>query len=105
MNAINEERVFWREKFFGEKFDFQSRIVFCRFDACLFVDCIFLFDGQTEQLAFTNCTFKDCNVESIEPDDVRALVLKDNFFDRPLKDRKADFDLRLAEALRGRAKL
>lgn len=101
---LREERVFWREKFFGETFDFTSRMLFWRFDACVFVDCTLLIDAATEQLTFTSCTFKDCNVDRIDADEARGLIARDNFFERPLNERKTDFDARLAEALRSRLK-
>ena len=104
MTELREERVFWRESFFAETFDYRSRILFVRFDACVFVDCTLLLDAATEQVAFTGCTFKDCNLDHIAEDEARGLIAKDNFFDRPLRERKADFDARLAEVLRARAK-
>lgn len=104
MSTINlrEERVFWRESYHVRTFDFRSRMLFWRFDACAFVDCTLLIDPGTEQLSFTECTFKDCNIDHIEADEVRGLVARDNFFDRPLALRKADFDQRLMAALNAR---
>lgn len=105
MNELREERVFWQEKFFGETFDFRARLLFWRFDGCLFVDCTFLIDAATEQLAFTECTFKDCNIDHILVDEARGLIARDNFFDHPLDERKADFDRRLAAALSSRERI
>ncbi|MBB5055100.1 hypothetical protein HNQ36_005111 [Afipia massiliensis] len=105
MNDLREERVFWREHFFGETFDFRSRILFWRFDGCVFVDCTFMIDHATEQLAFTECTLKDCSIDHIDADEVRGLIARDNFFDRPLNERKADFDRRLAAALSARKEI
>ncbi len=99
MNELREERVFWREQFFGQTFDFRSRIMFSRFDGCVFVDCTLLVDSGTEQLAFTECTFKDCSIDQLLVDEARGLIARDNIFDRPLNERKADFDQRLAAAL------
>ncbi|MBN9007342.1 MAG: hypothetical protein J0H40_18250 [Rhizobiales bacterium] len=99
MTDLREERVFWRESFYGERFDFRSRIMFWRFDACLFVNCTLLMDDETDQLAFTGCIFKDCNVDRIDADESRGIVSRDNFFDRPIAERKADFERRLTEAL------
>jgi hypothetical protein len=57
----------------------------------------------TEQIAFTRCTFKDCNVDSIEPDGSRELVSRDNIFERPLEDQRKDFDERLEAFLSKRS--
>jgi hypothetical protein len=99
---LSEERVFWRETYYARTFDFKSRMLFWRFDSCVFIDCTIWIDAGTEQLAFTECTFKDCNVDHIDADEVRGLIARDNFFDRPLALRKADFDRRLSEALNAR---
>lgn len=99
MTDLREERVFWKEKYFGETWDFRSKILFLRFDGCTFVDCTLLIDSAIEQLEFTRCTFKDCNLTDLGEDSARALVARENFFDRPLKIRKAEFDRRLEEAL------
>ncbi len=99
---LSEERVFWRETYYARAFDFRSRMLFWRFDACIFVDSTILIDAATEQLSFTECTFKDCNVDRIITDEARGLIAKDNFFALPIAQRKADFDRRLAEALNGR---
>lgn len=101
---LREERVFFRESFYGETFDFRSRILFYRFDACTFVDCTLLIDTATEQVAFTGCTFKDCNIDRIDADEMRGLVVRDNFFDKPIAVRKAEFDRHLAEVLSARRK-
>jgi hypothetical protein len=94
-----EERVIWRERFQAEYFDFRGKSLFTRFDCCEFVKCTLLLDLGTEQLAFTECVFKDCNLDKLEQDEVRGLYVRDNFFDRPLEERRADFDKRLAQAL------
>jgi hypothetical protein len=99
MTDFCEERVFHDQDFFGATFDFRSQIVFWRFDACVFVDCNILIDADTEQLAFTGCTFKDCNIDRLVPDEARALIVRETTFERPIAERKADFERRLAEAL------
>jgi hypothetical protein len=99
MTDLLEERVFWQETFFSETFDFRGRTQFSRFDNCTFVKCTLLIDHATEHLAFTGCTFKDCNIDQIEPDEARAIEARDNFFDRPLEMRRTDFEKRLAEVL------
>lgn len=104
MIEVREERVYWRETFFAQTFDFTSRMLFWRFDACIFVDCTLLIDTATEQLTFSGCTFRDCNLNYIDTDEARGLIATDNLFDRPLSERKADFDARLANALRARSK-
>jgi hypothetical protein len=97
-----EERVIYRKRFQAYQFDFRGKITFTRFDRCEFVKCTLLIDHGTEQLAFTKCVFKDCNIDKLEPDEKRALYVRDNFFDRPLDDRRAEFEKRLAEALAAR---
>jgi hypothetical protein len=51
------------------------------------------------EIAFTSCVFKDCNIDKLEPDEERGLYVKDNFFDRPLEERRAEFERRLAQVL------
>jgi hypothetical protein len=97
-----EERVIWDERFQGEQFDFRGKIIFMRFDGCEFVNCTLLIDHETGQLAFTSCVFKDCNIDKLEPDEERGLYVKDNFFDRPLEERRAEFERRLAQVLAAR---
>jgi hypothetical protein len=55
-----------------------------------------------DQLAFTACVFKDCNIDKLEPDEARGLHVMDNFFDRPLDERRAEFEINLAQALAAR---
>jgi hypothetical protein len=55
----------------------------------------------TEQLAFTACVFKDCNIDKLQPDETRGLYVMDNLFDRPPDERRAEFEVRLAQALAG----
>jgi hypothetical protein len=61
-----------------------------------------LIDHGTEQLAFTECVFKDCNLDKLEPDEERGLYVRGNFFYRPLEERRAEFENRLAQALAAR---
>ena len=79
-----EERVIWRERFQAQYFDFRGKSIFTRYDGCEFVKCTLLIDHDTEQLAFTECVFKDCNIDKLEQDEGRGLYVRDNFFDRPL---------------------
>ncbi len=102
--SLREERVFWRETYYARTFDFRSRILFWRFDACIFVDCILLIDPETEQLTFTECTFKDCNVDRIDSNEECGLLVKDSIFALPIAQRKADFDRRLTNVLNARRK-
>ena len=97
-----EERVIWNECFQSRHFDFRGKIIFARFDGCEFVKCTLLIDSGTEQLAFTECVFKDCNIDKLEPDEARGLYVKDNFFDRPLEERRAEFEAKLARTLADR---
>jgi hypothetical protein len=97
-----EERVIWNERFQSRHFDFRGAIIFARFDSCEFVKCTLLIDHGTEQLAFTSCVFKDCNIDRLEPDEDRGLYVKDNFFDRPLEQRRAEFEAKLAQTLADR---
>jgi hypothetical protein len=50
------------------------------------------------QLAFTACIFRDCNIDKLEPDEALGFCV----FDRPLEQRRTDFEIRLAQALAGR---
>jgi hypothetical protein len=56
-------------------------------------------DKDTEQIAFTGCTFKDCNMYSIDADEARGIVSNDNTFERPLDEQRKDFEERLAAVL------
>lgn len=96
--------VFWNDTVHAEIFDFRGQVHFARFDGCTFVKCTIVLDSSAEQLAFTSCTFKDCNIDHIDADEARGIVVRDNFFDRPIAERKADFERRLAEALNRRLK-
>jgi len=73
-----------------------------RFDGCTFVKCTLLVDQDTEQLTFTECVFKDCNIDKLEQNEERGLYVRDNFFDRPLDERRVDFENKLAQALAAR---
>ena len=104
MNFVGptEERVIWRERFQSQHFDFRGKIVFTRFDGCEFVKCTFNIDQHTEQLTFTECVFKDCNIDRLEQDERRGLYVRDNFFDRPLEERRSEFENKLAQTLAAR---
>ncbi len=97
-----EERVIYRKRFQAYQFDFRGKMTFTRFDRCEFVKCTLLIDHGTEQLAFTKCVFKDCNIDKLEPDEKRGLYVRDNFFDRPLDERRAEFEKMLTEVLAAR---
>jgi hypothetical protein len=45
---------------------------------------------------------KDSNIDKLEPDEGRGLYARDNFFDRPLDERRAEFENRLTQALAAR---
>ena len=59
-----EERIIWRTRFQAQIFDLRGKAVLTRFDCCEFVKCTLLIDHGTEQLAFTECAFKDCNIDT-----------------------------------------
>src|SRR5258705_3095178 len=97
-----EERVIYRERFQAQYFDFRGKSIFTRYDGCEFVKCTLLIDQGTEQLAVTACVFKDCNIDKLEEDTERGLYARDNVFDHPLAERRAEFEHRLAQALAAR---
>jgi hypothetical protein len=99
-----DERVVYLERFQGVYFDFRGKSIFTRYDRCEFVKCTLLIDHATEQLAFTACVFKDCNIDQLQPDEARGLYVIDNFFDRPLDERRDEFEIRLAQVLAMRRK-
>jgi hypothetical protein len=45
---------------------------------------------------------QNCNIDKLEPNEKRGLYVRDNFFDRPLEERRAELEKRLAEALAAR---
>jgi hypothetical protein len=97
-----EERVIWRKRFQAQIFDFRGKIVLTRFDCCEFVKCTLFIDRGTEQLAITECTFTDCNIDRLAPDEERGLHVIDSVFQRPLDERWAEFEQKLAQALAAR---
>jgi hypothetical protein len=99
-NEPQDERVIWNERFQSKHLDFRGKIIFTRFEGCEFVKCTLLTDHGTEQLAFTRCVFKDCNIEKLEADEARGLYIRDNFFERPLEQRRAEFEQKLARTER-----
>src|SRR5260221_5673643 len=94
-----EERVIYRERFQAAYFDFRGKSIFTRYDRCEFVKCTLLIDHATEQLAFTACVFRDCNIDQLQPNEERGLYVLDNVFDRPLDERRVEFWKRLAPTL------
>lgn len=103
MASAIDERVVWKETFYSETFDFRSRMHFCRFDECTFIRCTLILDHSTEQLAFTGCTFKDCNIDHLDADEARGIESTDNTFDKPLAEKRKEFDDHLAAVLRKRS--
>lgn len=99
MSEYLEERIIFAERFQARTLDFRGQFAFARYDECEFVKCTILIDDETENLAFTHCSFEDCNISELNPDADRAIVTGDNIFKLPIEDRKADFDRRLTEAL------
>jgi hypothetical protein len=73
--APTEERIIWRTRFQAQIFDLRGKAVLTRFDCCEFVKCTLLIDHGTEQLAFTECAFKDCNVDQLESNEERGLYI------------------------------
>jgi hypothetical protein len=100
---VNEERVFWQETFLAKTLDFRSRINFIRFDACTFINCTLLIDDETEQLAFTDSVFQDCNIDHLDADDARSIRAENNRFERPIESRRLDFEKKLEDALDARS--
>jgi hypothetical protein len=62
----SEERVIYSERFQGVHFDFRGKSIFTRYDRSEYVKCTLLIDHSTEQLAFTACVFKECNIDKLE---------------------------------------
>jgi hypothetical protein len=94
-----EERVIFEERFQARTLDFRGRSVFTRYDGCEFVKCELLIDDQTEHLAFTGCTFEDCNITELKFGEDKPLVADGNIFKLPIEVRTADLGRRLTEAL------
>jgi hypothetical protein len=101
-NDPTEERVIYHERFQAVHFDFRGKSIFTRFDCCEFVKCTLLIDQATEQLTFTACAFKDCNIDNLHSDAERGLNVADNLFFRLLSERRAEFEIRLAQAFAAR---
>lgn len=99
MGQYLEERIIFAERFQARTLDFRGKLAFARYDECEFVKCTILIDDETENLAFTHCSFEDCNISALAPDEDRALLVSDNIFKLPIAARKADLDKRLTEAL------
>ena len=43
------------------------------------------------------CVYKDCNIDKLEKDEGRGLYARDNYFDRPPEERRAELEIRLAQ--------
>lgn len=99
-----EERVFYKERFQGSRLDFRGRTWFQRYDCCEFVKAIILIDDATQSLAFTSCSFEDCNIDELTSDESRSLLARDNLFKLPIEHRRSEFEKRLAEALAARSR-
>lgn len=99
MGQCFEDRVIFMERFQARSLDFRGRTVFIRYDECEFVKCEVLIDDQTEHLAFTGCSFEDCNISELKFDQERPLRAEGNLFKLPIEIRKAELDKRLTEAL------
>ena len=97
-----EERVIWDKRFQSETFDFRGKVTFARFDRCEFVKCSLLIDEETGQLAFTQCVFKDCNIDELHSDEARGIYIEGNSFERPLEERRAAFEAELEHVLANR---
>jgi hypothetical protein len=95
-----EDRVIYCERFQAGSFDFRGKSFFTRYDHC--VKCTLLIDLASERLAFTGCVFKDCNIDQLQPNEERGLYVSDKFFDRPLEERRVEFENRLAQTLAAR---
>jgi hypothetical protein len=102
MTSATDERVVWSETFYAETFDFRGRMQFCRFDECTFIRCTLLLDEATEQIAFTHCIFKDCSIDHLDSDKARGIDSIGNTFDKPLAEKRKEFDDHLATILRKR---
>lgn len=61
--------------------------------------CEILIDDQAEHLAFTHCTFEDCNISEIEADADRSAIADANIFKVPIAVLQADFEKRVTDAL------
>lgn len=102
MGRYLEERTIFAERFQARTLDFRGQLAFARYDECEFVKCTILIDDETENLAFTHCSFEDCNISELHSNADRALMVDDNVFKLPIEARKADLDRRLTEALSGK---
>jgi hypothetical protein len=102
LRSLIEERVVYEQRFQGQTFDYRGKIALTRFDCCEFVKCDILIDDTTEQLAFTECVFCDCNIDHLKANNDRALIARANTFERPLEERRLAFEMDLAKALSSR---
>lgn len=99
MGQYLEERIVYLERFQGRTFDFRDQLLFVRYDECEFIKCTILMDHATESLAFTNCSFEECNLTELDSIADQGLVASGNNFKLPIEVRKADLHKRLVEAI------
>lgn len=99
MSRYVEERIIFAERFQARTLDFCGQLAFARYDECEFVKCTILLDSETENLAFTHCSFEDCNISELQSDDTRAILASHNIFKLPIEARNADLEKRLTAAL------
>lgn len=98
-----EERVIYKQRFQETVLDYRARTCFQRYDCCEFVNATILIDEMTRALAFTNCTFEDCNIDRLTSDEARTLIFRDNTFKAPIEQRRSEFEKRLEHALAKRS--
>ena len=104
MGRYLEERIVHLKRFQGQILDFRSQLAFLRYDECEFVKCTILIDEETECLAFTHCSFEDCNISELNSHDDQGLVADGNVFKLPIEIRKIELHARLIEALANNAR-
>ncbi|RYF38530.1 MAG: hypothetical protein EOO38_24625 [Cytophagaceae bacterium] len=99
-----EERVIYLKRFQGRTFDFRDQLLFARYDECEFVRCTILMDHTTGSLAFTNCSFEECNLTELKSIADQSLFASGNNFKLPIEVRKANLHNRLIEAITANSK-
>lgn len=104
MGEYLEERIVYLERFQGRTFDFRDQLLFVRYDECEFVKCTILMDRTTESLAFTNCSFEECNLTELESIADQGVMASGNNFKLPIEVRKADLHKRLVDAIAAHSK-
>lgn len=98
-----EETIIYMARFQGSTLDFRGQLLFRRYDECAFVKCTILIDDETENLAFTGCSFEDCNIDELISRHAQGIVAEGNVFKLPIEQRKAELHLRLIAALASKA--